>query len=231
MIKHKVKLYILSNPHNPGGRVWRREELQKIGEICRRHEVKLVSDEIHQDLTLFGHQHLPFNTINPSFKDFALLLSSATKSFNIAGTKCAYAVIENETLREAFLQARLANNQHEISALGLIATETAYREGADWLTELKKVLETNIDTVVSALTEKTKISVMKSQGTYLVWLDFSAYGLSDAALYAKLHDEAKVILNQGISFGAVGSQHARFNAAAPLTQVQKAVERIVTTFG
>ena len=104
-----------------------REVLEKIGHLCQKHGVLLVSDEIHQDLALFGHRHTSFNTVDPSFKDFSLILTSATKTFNIAGTKNSYVVIENPKLRTAFKQRQLANNQHEISGLGYIATEAAYR--------------------------------------------------------------------------------------------------------
>lgn len=230
IVENDVKLYILCNPHNPGGRVWDKEILEKIGHLCQKHQVLLVSDEIHQDLALFGHKHVSFNTIDPSFKDFALVLTSATKTFNIAGTKNSYAVIENPKLRKAFQARQLANNQHEISGLGYLATEAAYTQGKPWLTELKAVLEDNINYAVAELQEKTSIKVMKPQGTYLIWLDFSVYGLSDDDLAAKLHDEAKVILNRGTDFGKEGSQHARLNVAAPKDLVEKICQRLVKTF-
>ena len=228
--EHQVKLYILCNPHNPGGRVWEREVLEKIGRLCQKYGVLLVSDEIHQDLVLFGHQHVSFNTVDPSFKDFTLVLSSATKTFNIAGTKNSYAIIENDALRKSFQARQLRNNQHEISALGFIATEVAYQNGKAWLEDLKEVLEENIEYTVEVLREQTDIGVMKPQGTYLLWLDFSAYGLSEGELHARLHDQAKVILNKGTDFGVEGKQHARLNVAAPKTLVQEIVDRIVTNF-
>ena len=229
-VEHQVKLYILCNPHYPGGRVWEREVLEKIGRLCQKHRVLLVSDEIHQDLVLFGHQHVSFNTVDPSFKEFTLVLSSATKTFNIAGTKNSYAIIENDALRKTFLARQLRNNQHEISALGFIATEVAYLNGKGWLEDLKEVLEENIDYTVEVLRDQTDIGVMKPQGTYLLWLDFSAYGLSEEELHARLHDQAKVILNKGTDFGVEGKQHARLNVAAPKTLVQEIVARIVTAF-
>lgn len=228
--EHQVKLYILCNPHNPGGRVWEREVLEKIGRLCQKHGVLLVSDEIHQDLVLYGHQHVSFNTVDPSFKDFTLVLSSATKTFNIAGTKNSYAIIENDALRKSFQAQQLRNNQHEISALGFIATEVAYLNGKGWLEDLKEILEENIDYTVEVLRDQTDIGVMKPQGTYLLWLDFSAYGLSEEELHARLHDQAKVILNKGTDFGVEGKQHARLNVAAPKILVQEIVARIVTNF-
>ena len=230
LVQHQVKLYILCNPHNPGGRVWEKEVLEKIGRLCQKYRVLLISDEIHQDLALFGHKHVSFNTVDPSFKEFTLVLSSATKTFNIAGTKNSYAIIENEGLRKSFLAQQLRNNQHEISALGYMATEVAYQKGKDWLEDLKTVLEENIDYAVDTLRERTDIQVMKPQGTYLLWLDFSDYGLSEEELHARLHDQAKVILNKGTDFGVEGKQHARLNVAAPKSLVQEIVHRIVTAF-
>lgn len=226
-VEKNVKLYVLCNPHNPGGRVWEKEVLEKIGQLCQKHGVLLVSDEIHQDLALFGHKHYSFNTVNPDFKDFSIILSSATKTFNIAGTKNSYAIIENPKLRVTFQKRQLANNQHEISGLGYLATEAAYRYGKEWLEELKEVLENHINYVVDVFERETKIKVMKPQGTYLIWLDFSAYNISDEELRKLLRDEAKVILNRGLDFGEEGALHARLNVAMPKTLLEEVCQRIV----
>ena len=229
-VDEDVKLYVLCNPHNPGGRVWEKEVLEKIGQLCQKHGVLLVSDEIHQDLALFGHKHQSFNTVNDDFKEFSLILSSATKTFNIAGTKNSYAIIENPKLRLAFQKRQLANNQHEISGLGYLATETAYRYGEDWLTELKELIEKHINYVVDVFGKETKIKVMKPQGTYLIWLDFSAYDINDDELRSLLRDEAKVILNRGLDFGEEGALHARLNVAMPTSVLEEVCQRILVTF-
>lgn len=229
-VEEDVKLYVLCNPHNPGGRVWEKEILEKIGQLCQKYGVLLVSDEIHQDLALFGNQHQSFNTVNEDFKEFSLILSSATKTFNIAGTKNSYAIIENPKLRLAFQKRQLANNQHEISGLGYLATETAYRYGEDWLTELKELIEQHINYVVDLFGKETKIKVMKPQGTYLIWLDFSAYDISDEELRRLLRDEAKVILNRGLDFGEEGLLHARLNVAMPTSVLEEVCQRIISTF-
>lgn len=229
-VEEDVKLYVLCNPHNPGGRVWEKEVLEKIGQLCQKHGVLLVSDEIHQDLALFGNKHQSFNTVNEDFKEFSLILSSATKTFNIAGTKNSYAIIENPKLRLAFQKRQLANNQHEISGLGYLATETAYRYGEDWLTELKELIEKHINYVVDVFGKETKIKVMKPQGTYLIWLDFSAYDISDEELRSLLRDEAKVILNRGLDFGEEGALHARLNVAMPTSILEEVCQRIIATF-
>ena len=229
-VEEDVKLYILCNPHNPGGRVWEKEVLEKIGQLCQKHGVLLVSDEIHQDLALFGNKHQSFNTVNEDFKEFSLILSSATKTFNIAGTKNSYAIIENLKLRAAFQKRQLANNQHEISGLGYLATEAAYRYGQDWLIELREVLEDHINYVVDLFAKETKIKVMKPQGTYLIWLDFSAYDLTEKGLQELLKEEAKVILNRGLDFGEEGAHHARLNVAMPKSVLAEVCQRIVTCF-
>ena len=229
-VEEEVKLYVLCNPHKPGGRVWEKEVLEKIGQLCQKHGVLLVSDEIHQDLALFGNKHQSFNTVNEDFKEFSLILSSATKTFNIAGTKNSYAIIENPKLRVAFQKRQLANNQHEISGLGYLATEAAYRYGEDWLSELKELIEKHINDVVDLFGKETKIKVMKPQGTYLIWLDFSAYDISDEELRKLLRDEAKVILNRGLDFGEEGALHARLNVAMPTSVLEEVCQRILTTF-
>ena len=229
-VEEDVKLYVLCNPHNPGGRVWEKEVLEKIGQLCQKHGVLLVSDEIHQDLALFGNKHQSFNTVNEDFKEFSLILSSATKTFNIAGTKNSYAIIENPKLRLAFQKRQLANNQHEISGLGYLATEAAYRYGEDWLTELKELIEKHINYVEDVFGKETKIKVMKPQGTYLIWLDFSVYDISDEELRKLLRDEAKVILNRGLDFGEEGALHARLNVAMPTSILEEVCQRIIATF-
>ena len=219
LIENHVKLYLLCNPHNPGGRAWEREVLEQIGHLCQKHHVILVSDEIHQDLTLFGHEHVSFNTVSPDFKDFALVLSSATKTFHI---------IENPSLRTTFKHQQLVNNHHEVSSLGYIATETAYRYGKPWLVALKAVLEENIQFAVEYFAQEApRLKVMKPQGTYLIWLDFSDYGLTDDELFTLLHDQAKVILNRGSDYGSEGKLHARLNIATPKSLVEEICKRIV----
>lgn len=231
IVENQVKLYIFCSPHNPGGRVWSKEELLAIGRLCQKHGVVLVSDEIHQDLTLYGHKHDSFNTVDESFKDFSIILSSATKTFNIAGTKNSFAIIENPSIRKTFAKRQLANNQHEVPTIGLLTTEAAFTYGDEWLTELKNVLEKNIDYVEEYLTTHTRIKVMKPQGTYLIWLDFSDYQLEHDQLFGLLQDQAKLILNDGLSFGKEGKYHARLNAAAPFDVIEEACQRLRNVFG
>ena len=231
IVENQVKLYIFCNPHNPGGRVWSKEELLAIGRLCQKHGVVLVSDEIHQDLALYGHKHDTFNTVDENFKDFSIILSSATKTFNIAGTKNSFAIIENPSIRKTFANRQLANNQHEVPTIGLLTTEAAFTYGDEWLTELKNVLEKNIDYVEEYLTSHTRIKVMKPQGTYLIWLDFSDYQLEHDQLFELLQHQAKLMLNDGLSFGKEGKHHARLNAAAPFDVIEEACQRLRNVFG
>lgn len=231
IVENQVQLYIFCNPHNPGGRVWSKEELLAIGRLCQKHGVVLVSDEIHQDLALYGHKHDTFNTVDENFKDFSIILSSATKTFNIAGTKNSFAIIENPSIRKTFANRQLANNQHEVPTIGLLTTEAAFTYGDEWLTELKNVLEKNIDYVEEYLTSHTRIKVMKPQGTYLIWLDFSDYQLKHDQLFELLQHQAKLILNDGLSFGKEGKHHARLNAAAPFDVIEEACQRLRNVFG
>ena len=229
IVDNAVKVYVLCSPHNPGGRVWSSEELIRIGELCRKHGVILVSDEIHQDLALFGHKHHSINTLSPDFKAFTIVLSSATKTFNIAGTKNSFALIENPDLRARFQKQVLANNQHEISTLGLLATENAFRKGLPWLEEFKALVEKHVDLVCERLKE-SKITVMRPEGTYLIWLDFSAYDLPHQDLLEKVRYEAKLVLNDGATFGKEGRQHLRLNVATPTRILEEALDRLVRVF-
>lgn len=231
IVEHQVKIYLFCSPHNPGGRVWSKDELEKIGKLCQKYHVILLSDEIHQDLALYGNQHHSFNTVSEDFSDFSVILSSATKTFNIAGTKNSFVLIKNPELRAAFRKIQLRNNQHEISSLGLIATETALTYGKPWLEELKGVLEDNINYITDFLSKEVpRIKFLKPEGTYLIWLDFSDYGLSHSELFEKLEKEAGLILNDGLTFGREGKLHARLNAAAPRSIIVEACHRLAETF-
>lgn len=214
IIQHQVKLFILCNPHNPGGRVWSSEELRRLGELCQKHHVLVISDEIHQDLVFAPNTFTSFQTISPDFAEFSIIVTSATKTFNLAGIKNSMIFIKNPTLRAKVQALQAVSYQAEINTFGLIATEAAYNEGKEWLDELLVYLKNNIDFACDFLTQQLPlIKIMKPQGTYLIWLDFSAYQLSDEALMAKLIDGAGVVVNPGISFGLKGTQHIRFNVA------------------
>lgn len=140
----------------------------------------------------------------------------------------AFVLIENDLVKQKFKTQQLANNQHEVATLGMLATETALQYGKPWLVELKKVLQENITFLITYFEQHApRVKVMRPEGSYLIWLDFSEYGLADDVLYALFRDKAKVILNNGTNFGVEGKGHVRFNVAAPLEYVKQAVQRIV----
>jgi cystathionine beta-lyase len=229
--EHNVKLMILCTPHNPGGRVWSKEELQQIGDICKKHGVIVVSDEIHQDIVFAPTTFTSFQTVDPAFAEFSIVLTSATKTFNLAGIKNSMIFIKDPELRKQFVTTQEKNVQSEINTFGIVATEAAYRDSEDWLDELLDYLSGNIEWTCQYLTEQLpKVQFQKPEGTYLMWLDFSAYGLSDRELQRKLIKEAKVVLNPGINFGPAGTQHMRINLACPRETLQKGLLQIAAAF-
>ena len=145
IVDNHVKLMILCNPHNPGGRVWTKEELQTIGSICQKHHVLVVSDEIHQDIVFAPNTFVSFQTVDPVFADFSIVLTSATKTFNLAGIKNSMIFIKNPDLKKQFITVQEKNVQSEINTFGIVATEAAYRESEAWLDELLNYLSANIE--------------------------------------------------------------------------------------
>lgn len=231
IIANNVKLFVLCNPHNPGGRVWSREELKKMGELCASHHVMVISDEIHQDLVFPPASFTTFTNADPAFKDFSITLTAATKTFNLAGIKNSMVFIHNAELRAKFVEVQELNQQTEINTIGLIGTEAAYRYGEEWLNELLDYLLENIALVEEFLKkEMPKVEMMKPEGTYLIWLDFSAYDLSDKILETQLIKTGKVVLNSGITFGPRGSQHMRLNIACPKSTLLDGLNRIKKSF-
>ncbi|WP_086315678.1 cystathione beta-lyase [Enterococcus sp. 7F3_DIV0205] len=231
IITENIRLFILCNPHNPGGRVWTKSELEAFGKLCAKYDVLVVSDEIHQDLIFAPHVFTTFTNVHSTFKDFSITLTAATKTFNLAGIKNSMIFIENPDLRKKFLVAQERNSQNEINIFGYVGTEAAYQNGDTWLEELLVYLKENIDTVSEFLkAELPEVNMMRPEGTYLIWLDFSALGLTDAQLQKQLVHKGKVVLNPGISFGPGGTQHMRLNVACPKETLLEGLRRIKNAF-
>lgn len=231
IMKHDVKLIILCNPHNPGGRVWHQDELQILGELCQKHQVKVVSDEIHEDIVFRPHHHVSFQTVHPDFADFSIVLAAPTKTFNLAGLKNSMVFIKNPQLRKRYIDIQHLTSHNPINTFGMIGTEAAYQNGESWLEELLTYLEENLSFACDFFAEKMpQLRVMKPQGTYLLWLDFSNYGLTDRQLGNKLINEAQVVLNPGITFGPEGSSHMRLNFACARTILAQGLEQIAAAF-
>ena len=215
IIEHKVKLYLLCNPHNPGGRVWTKNELEALLAICKKHNVAIVSDEIHQDLTLTGHTFTPFLTLAKGYEHNVVSLTSMTKTFNIAGIKGSMIFAKDKALIKKIGQQQQLNDEYELNLFAYTAMRSAYEHGGEWLEQALSYIEANIELTVQFLNEHLPdIKIMRPEASYLMWLDCSAYSQDDQALYDALR-AAKVELNAGIKYGEEGHLKMRLNVACP----------------
>jgi cystathionine beta-lyase len=233
VIDEKTKLLILCSPHNPVGRVWTESELVELGELCLKRGVVIMSDDIHCDLVMPGRRFISLASLREDFALNTLTAIAPGKTFNIPGAGSAFTVIPNPKLRQAF---RLAGEKTALLHLpGLysgVAAEAAYRFGETWLAELLPYLRDNYLFLKDFFArELPRVKVTELEGTYLAWLDFSAYGLSDAALTKILLEKARVRLNDGPSFGEGGAGFQRLNFACPRAVLREGLERIAAAFG
>lgn len=226
--QHQVKVMILCNPHNPGGRVWTKKELYQLGELCQKYQVLVLSDEIHQDLVFPPNKMTSFFNAGDGFSDFSLQFTSMTKTFNLAGIKNSVVFVKNEKLRSQLIRKQEENFQQEINTFGLVGMEAAYETGEEWLAELLPYIQSNITYTMNFFQEQLpKVKIMKPEGTYLLWLDFSEYDLSDKELEERFVHKGKVVLNTGVSYGTSGKQHMRLNVACPRVVLEEGLNRIV----
>lgn len=226
--QHQVKVMILCNPHNPGGRVWTKKELYQLGELCQKYQVLVLSDEIHQDLVFPPNKMTSFFNAGDGFSDFSLQFASMTKTFNLAGIKNSVVFVKNEKLRSQLIRKQEENFQQEINTFGLVGMEAAYETGEEWLAELLPYIQSNIAYTMNFFQEQLpKVKIMKPEGTYLLWLDFSEYDLSDKELEERFVHKGKVVLNTGVSYGPSGKQHMRLNVACPRVVLEEGLNRIV----
>jgi cystathionine beta-lyase len=227
VIDEKTKMMILCSPHNPTGRVWLREELAEVSQICRKHGIILLSDEIHSDLVMKGHTHIPTATLSDETADFVMTCNAPTKTFNLAGLEVAYAIIPDRNLRHR-LQNTLRQTGLMLSNMfGIVALETAYNQGEEWLSQLLDYLQDNFDFLLSfTKANMPRVKVFPLEGTYLVWLDFRSYNLSDKDLNEVLLHEAKVWLVDGPRFGPGGEGFQRLNIGCPRETLRKGLVQI-----
>jgi cystathionine beta-lyase len=222
----RVKAIILCNPQNPVGRLWSREEQKQLGDIVIGHGATVISDEIHCEILFKGYQHTPFASISQEFEQNCIVCMAPSKTFNLAGLSASSIIIPNKKLRDRFNEAR-SGMVHGPNLFGLVAMEAAYRYGDEWLEQLLDYLQLNLDFTLTYFAEKIpKISVIKPQGTYLIWLDCRALSLGDMALRDFMREKARVGLDDGFLFGAGGSGFQRINIACPRTILEEALRRI-----
>ena len=227
IVKNDVKLFILCSPHNPVGRVWTREELVRLGDICLRHGVIVVSDEIHADFVFPGSEHLVFAALKPEFADIAVTCTAPTKTFNLAGLQVSNIFIAGRELRAKFRQEIVRCGYSQVGVMGLVACKAAYTEGEEWLEELKAYLTRNLAYVREFLrTCIPEIRLVEPQGTYLIWLDCRALRLDDKALDDLIISRAKLWLDAGTMFGEGGSGFQRVNIACPRPILAQALEQL-----
>lgn len=223
----KNKMMIICNPHNPIGRVWTREELARAGEICRRHNVLIISDEIHGDIVYGSNRYTPFVSISDELAQVSFACLSPAKTFNIAGMIDAMAVIPNEEYRQRFHDFAHRFQINKTNVFASAAIEAAYSEGSKWLDDLLVYLQSNIDFLKSYLDENLpQVKLVEPEGSYLVWLDFRELGLEAKELERFLAQKARLALNSGYWFGREGAGYARMNIACPQSTLYEAMSRL-----
>lgn len=232
IVENKVKMFILCSPHNPIGRVWTVEELTKVVEICKRHNIFIVSDEIHCDFVYPGHEHTVLAKLTEDYLDHVIVCTAPSKSFNLAGLQLSHIFIPDETVREKFTREIHTIPYDESGTLALVAGRAAYEKGADWMDALKKYLWENVAYVREFLKDNLpKVKLVEPEGTYLVWLDFTAFDMTSEELEHKMLHEAKLWLDNGTMFGEGGAMFERVNIACPRSILIKAMNQLKNAFG
>lgn len=227
IVKRNVKLFFLCSPHNPVGRVWSAEELLQIGEICLRHNVIVISDEIHADFVFGGHKHTVFASLKKELEDITVTCTSPAKTFNLAGLQVSNIFIANGKLRGAFRKQIAAAGYSQLNTIGLTACEAAYRYGGEWYAEMLAYVEKNIHFMRDYLArEFPQLTMTETEGTYLVWVDFRKLGLSEEELEDLIVKKANLWLDSGAIFGKSGEGFERFNAACPRATLEKALGQL-----
>lgn len=225
--ENHVKLFLLCSPHNPVGRVWEEWELRKVGEICLRYGVLVVSDEIHSDFTYEGHTHHVFAGLSPEFSEITITCTAPSKTFNLAGLQISNIFIPNAKLREAFKKAIAAAGYSQVNLMGLTACQAAYEKGRPWLEEVKAYLANNLAFVREYLKEQLpQIRLVEPEGTYLLWLDFRALGLTESQREDLIVRKARLWLDSGAMFGQDGEGFERINIACPRATLRQALEQL-----
>lgn len=233
-LKHeRARLMLLCNPHNPGGRVWTRDELTRVAELCRKYGVRVVSDEIHCELTLYDNEYVPFGSLPDELSRDSITCCSPSKAFNTAGLQIANIVCRDAEVRNRINRAININEVCDVNPFGVIALQAAYSdEGYEWLTQLRKYISANYDLLLERFArELPKCKVMRMEGTYLAWIDCSELHIPSDEIEKMLMHENKVWVNAGSMYGAEGAAFIRINMACTSELLNEGITRIVNGLG
>lgn len=224
---NNVKVFLLCSPHNPAGRVWTKEELTRMGDICLKHNVIILDDEIHCDFVYAPHHFTSFLALDEKYRNNLVVFNSPSKTFNVAGLQPGNIIIPDENLRKRYRKANAAAGYSQGSIMGQVAVKSCYTKGDEWVKELVEYIAGNIAWVRDFVKENfPKATFVEPEGTYLVWIDFSGYGFTDEELEHLVVDEAKLWLDSGKIFGPATAQFERFNMACPRSTVEKAFHQL-----
>lgn len=229
----RARLMLICNPHNPGGRVWTRDELTRVAELCRKYGVRVVSDEIHCELTLYDNEYVPFGSLPDELSRGSITCCSPSKAFNTAGLQIANIVCRDAEVRNRIDRAININEVCDVNPFGVIALQAAYSdEGYEWLTQLRKYISANYDLLMERFArELPKCKVMRMEGTYLAWIDCSELHISSDEIEEMLMHENKVWVNAGSMYGAEGAAFIRINMACTSELLNEGITRIVNGLG
>ncbi len=229
-LEEKAKLasmFFLCSPHNPGGRIWSKDELIRVADICYRNDVIVISDEIHADMALFGNKHIPFATVSKEAEKVSLTLMAPSKTFNMAGLSSAFCIASDSDLRQKYFSFIDDTHTGHGSMLGYDATIAAFRDGEEWRKQMIRYVEGNIEYVIGFLKEKVpSILPIKPQASFLLWLDCAGLGMNDEELKGFMVNEVGVGMNQGPTFGPGGNGHQRLNVGTPRQNLVKVIEKL-----
>ncbi len=227
IVQYGVKLFVLCSPHNPIGRVWTKEELEGMGDICLKHGVQVVSDEIHADFIYPGNTHTVFSSLKKEYQQISVICTAPSKTFNLAGLQISNLFVANPKTRRAIREEIDKTGYSQLNVMGLVACQAAYETGEAWLEALKRYLEKNLAFLRQSLRDITpSIGLVEPEGTYLAWMDFSAWPLQGKALDDWMLHQAKLWLDDGAIFGKGGRGFQRINIACPAATLEKAMHQL-----
>ena len=231
IVENQVKFFILCSPHNPVGRVWKKDELERMADICISHDVLIISDEIHADFTYPGYSHVMFPSVREGLRDRTIICTAPSKTFNLAGLQISNIIISNPELREKYKEVFHLDGHSESGIMGIVACKAAYEKGGEWLSALLEYLKGNLDWIRDFLKKELPwAELVEPEGTYLVWISFEKSGFSDEEIKKRLLEKGKLWLDEGTMFGPEGAYYQRFNIAAPRTLIEDAFRRVVKAF-